>query len=88
MNTGKILLGVLAGVAIGATLGILFAPGKGSSTRKKISKKKDAYADELEEKFEKFVDNITEKFETVKEEATRMTEKGKHKAEDLVEDKK
>jgi len=87
MNTGKILLGVLAGVAIGATLGILFAPDKGASTRKKISKKKDEYADELEEKFDQFIDNITEKFETVKEEATRMTEKGKHKAEDFVEDK-
>ena len=39
MGTGKILLGVLAGVAAGATLGILFAPAKGSKTRKKIIEK-------------------------------------------------
>ena len=68
MNSGKILLGVLAGVAIGATIGILFAPDKGSVTRKKISKKSDAYADELEKKFNKFIDSITEKYEEVKKE--------------------
>ena len=76
MNSGKLLLGVLAGIAIGATLGILFAPDKGSSTRKKISKKSDAYADELEKKFNEFIDSITKKYETVKEETTHMTETG------------
>jgi len=39
MSTGKVLLGVLAGIAVGATLGILFAPDKGSTTRKKFPKK-------------------------------------------------
>ena len=38
MSTGKIVVGVLAGVAVGALLGVLFAPDKGSETRKKISK--------------------------------------------------
>ena len=77
MKSGKILLGVLAGVAIGATLGILFAPDKGSSTRKKISKKSDAYADELEKKFNEFIDGITKKYEAVKEEkASHLAETG------------
>jgi gas vesicle protein len=66
----------LVGVAIGATLGILFAPDKGSSTRKKISQKRDEYADELEEKFNEFIDKISKKSETVKEEATRVAENG------------
>ena len=35
MSKGKLLLGVLAGVAAGALLGILMAPDKGSETRKK-----------------------------------------------------
>ena len=32
MDSGKVVLGVLAGVAAGAILGILFAPEKGSVT--------------------------------------------------------
>lgn len=39
MKTNKTVIGILGGVAVGATLGILFAPDKGSNTRKKPSKK-------------------------------------------------
>jgi gas vesicle protein len=81
MGSGKVLLGVLAGVAVGATLGILFAPDKGSTTRKKISRKSDDYAEELEDKFNEFVEGISRQFEGVKEEATRMAEDGRHKME-------
>ena len=82
MNAGKIALGALVGVAIGAAVGILFAPDKGSSTRKKISKKKDEYVEELEEKFTDFVNSITRKFESVKKEAGNMAENVKLKVED------
>ena len=64
MSTGKILLGVLAGVAAGAVVGILFAPAKGSKTRKKIAKKGIDYADELSEKLKIFMEELTQKFET------------------------
>ncbi len=36
-KNGKILAAVAAGIAAGAILGILFAPDKGSETRKKIN---------------------------------------------------
>lgn len=36
MSSGKVVLGMLAGLAAGAVLGILFAPEKGSKTRRKI----------------------------------------------------
>jgi len=39
MKTSQILIGIIGGAAIGATLGVLFAPDKGSNTRKKSSKK-------------------------------------------------
>ena len=36
MSTGKVVLGTLAGLAIGAIAGILFAPDKGSKTINKL----------------------------------------------------
>ncbi len=83
MNAAKVVLGVLVGFAVGATAGILFAPDKGSTTRKKISNKRDDYVDELEEKFNTFVDGVTEKFEAVKSEATRMAKNGKTKMDEI-----
>lgn len=38
MKNGKFLAGIIAGLGTGAILGILFAPDKGSKTRKRILK--------------------------------------------------
>ena len=73
MSTGKILFGVLAGVAAGAVLGILFAPAKGSKTRKKIAKKGMDYADELSGKLKDFMEEMTEKFESAVNKANDPT---------------
>lgn len=81
MSAKNVLIGVMAGVAVGATLGILFAPDRGSTTRKRFSRKGYDYTDELEEKFNELIDNITTQFETVVEEVTRMAEEGKLKNE-------
>ena len=80
MSSGKILLGVLAGVAAGALLGVLFAPDKGWNTRKRISKKADDYMDGLREKFDEFIDTISTKMEEVKDEVSDITEQDTTKA--------
>jgi gas vesicle protein len=80
MSNGKVFLGLLAGVAVGAVLGILFAPDKGWNTRKRISKKGEDIADDLREKFDEFIDNITVKADEAKEQANDLTEKVKSKA--------
>ncbi|PKO97098.1 MAG: gas vesicle protein [Bacteroidetes bacterium HGW-Bacteroidetes-7] len=61
MGLEKVLLGALAGVAVGVVIGVLFAPEKGSVTRKKITQKSEDYADILKSKFDEFVDSVTEK---------------------------
>jgi gas vesicle protein len=68
MSKGNVLLGLLAGVAAGALLGILFAPDKGSATRKMLAKKGEDYAEELSERFNEFINTLGEKFDDVKEE--------------------
>lgn len=72
MKTSKMILslvaGVAAGAAAGAAMGILYAPDKGSETRKKISQR----GDELR-------DNLKQKFEGAKGEAHDLLEKGKSK---------
>jgi len=79
MSAGKVLLGVLAGVAAGALVGILFAPAKGSRTRRRILKQGENYADGLKDKFNEYVDNVSEKFEQVKEEVSAFAQKNKNK---------
>lgn len=75
MRTEKVLLSVLAGAAAGALAGILFAPHKGTVTRKKISRNGDAFAKGVKEKFNEYIDEITEKFEKVKGDANEFVEK-------------
>jgi gas vesicle protein len=83
MSSGKVLLGVLAGVAAGALLGVLFAPDKGWNTRKRISKKADDYADELKDKFSEFLETISGKIEEAKEEVSDFAEQANATAREL-----
>ena len=50
MSSGKVLASVLAGAAAGAILGILFAPDKGTETRRKIAEKGTDLRDSVNDK--------------------------------------
>lgn len=50
-NTAKLIIVAAAGAAIGAALGILFAPAKGEETRENIWKKGREFADDIANKF-------------------------------------
>jgi len=70
MTAGKALLGVMAGIAAGAVLGMIFAPEKGEHTRRNISKKGEDLAnalnEKIDEKFDELLSVVTGKTKTSK----------------------
>lgn len=86
MNSGsKVLLGVMAGAAAGAILGVLFAPDKGVDTRRKLGEGSKDIANNLKDKFSELVDGIADKYESAKEGASDLISKGKEKASSIAE---
>ncbi|WP_309612819.1 YtxH domain-containing protein [Flavobacterium sp.] len=79
MKTSNVILGVLGGVAVGAIAGILFAPAKGTKTRKKIMKKGNDYTKDLKTKFGDFYDGVTTKYENIVDDAKEFATDHKEK---------
>jgi gas vesicle protein len=69
MNASKVLMGVLGGVAVGAVAGILFAPAKGTKTRKRIMKKGNDLKKDMKNKFEDVYKTISTKYDSVLDQA-------------------
>ena len=61
-NAGNTLLAVLSGAVIGAGIGILFAPDKGTRTREKIKDGFDDAKNDLKHKFENVSQELKHKF--------------------------
>ena len=82
MKTDKVVLGILGGVAAGALLGILFAPEKGTKTRKRVLDKSNDYADELKDKLDTLLGTMTNKYEKIWKEGESLISQGKSKFDD------
>lgn len=81
------LMAFLSGAAIGAVIGILYAPDKGTNTREKLSYKLDKYKGLLEQ----FLDDLVQGKETpltteAKSQGAKVVSEAKNKAERLLED--
>lgn len=83
MSSSKVLVGFLAGAAVGALAGILFAPDKGSNTRKKISSKTGDITDSVKNSFSDFIDGVKETYAGAKENAEEFGDKAKGKMNNL-----
>ena len=79
MKASSTILGILGAAAAGAFIGVLFAPDKGSNTRKKIKDKSKDYGDNLKTKFDGIVSTITSN-------GKEIIEEGKSKLNQVKDD--
>ncbi|MEX0648903.1 MAG: YtxH domain-containing protein [Balneolaceae bacterium] len=74
MISGKVLASLISGIATGAVLGMLFAPDKGTESRKKIYEKGDELMDELEKKFQDLNNDLKNKYKSAEKEVRQQAE--------------
>ncbi len=66
MKTSNVIAGLLLGIIAGAALGVLYAPDKGTETRRRISRKGTDLADMLKDKIGGLVDAAVSKYEDMR----------------------
>lgn len=87
-DSGSILLALLTGAAIGAGVGILYAPDKGDKTRKKIRKTAQKTRDDIALRVNNAADELTKTAEAKKVDFERKLEDTisnmSYKADDII----
>ena len=87
-NTGNTLLALLTGAAIGAGVGLLYAPDKGEKTRKKLKKNADKAKKEFSKKVKETTDDLSVQAKkakaTFEERLNDTLNSASHKADDII----
>nr|WP_294859319.1 YtxH domain-containing protein [uncultured Fluviicola sp.] len=87
-STGNILIAVLAGAVVGAGIGILLAPDKGSETRKKLKDNLGKGKDDLMDKYHELAQLLHRKAENAGENISEFLDNaissGIHEKDELI----
>ena len=85
MSRGKIILASAASAISGAVIGLLFAPDKGSKTRKLIAEESDGYIKELKNSLNDLQKELDKSAKSTKEEIERVQKDAQNRGEDLMD---
>ena len=83
-NTGNIIVALLAGAVIGAGIGILLAPDKGSVTRQKLKDNLGKGKDNLMDKYHELAQLLHRKGEDVGDFLDNAISSGIHEKDELI----
>ena len=77
MNSRNIVIGALAGLAVGTLVGALYSSNTATDLRGEALKKGKAYSKGLKKMFNQFLDSLNDRIDTAGDEATGLIKKGK-----------
>jgi len=87
-NTGQTILALLTGAAIGAGIGILYAPDKGSKTRNKLNKEAKKAQKQLNKQYRETSSNLTDKAQKARlsfeQKLNETLSSASYKADDII----
>ena len=85
-DNGSNFFAFLSGVAIGAVVGVLYAPDKGKNTRDRLSYQLDKYKEKLQELIDEMIDGKSEASSEAKNRNAQVTKDTVEKAEQIMSD--
>lgn len=87
-NTGNTLLALITGAAIGAGIGLLYAPDSGENTRKKLQKDAQDAQDKFNKRYKETSTNLSERAKKARVDFEKRLEEtlssASHKADDIL----